>query len=35
MKTTKQKIRWWVGAIVVVLASAYFWFLIWLNRFYI
>lgn len=35
MKINKQKIAWWVGAVVVALASIFFWYLIWLDRFYI
>lgn len=35
MRINKQKLFQWVQVIVAVLASLFFWYLIWLDRFYI
>ncbi len=35
MKIDKQKFVWWVQTVTIVLVSLFFWYLIWLDRFYI
>lgn len=35
MKIDKQKLFQWVQIIIIVFVSIFFWYLVWLDRFYI